>query len=112
LFRAFHLLLLLFYFGTSYTVSQERVRLLVSEVQHSTSRSTGAQVDSGCQHWSSSLPNFQRTKPSMICWTHCTPDQVLWLPPAISKERFVSHAFLIVSKVGTPIVPSRAPPAT
>jgi hypothetical protein len=67
MYHTLQLLFILFYFGSSYAVTQERVRLIVSEVQHSRSHSGRTHFDAGCKQLNNGFPNFQRAKPKTIC---------------------------------------------
>ena len=64
--RLSYLLFLLFYFASSYAISQERTRLIVSELQHSASHADQPQFDNGCEQVRNSYPNYQRAKPKTI----------------------------------------------
>jgi hypothetical protein len=85
--RIFHLVFLVFYFASSCAISQERVRLIVSEIQHSAERSDDTQFDDGCKQLRNGFPNFQRAKPRTISilWIglHCFLDK-----PSVSDRSF------------------------
>jgi hypothetical protein len=65
--RVFYLFFIVFYFASSYAISQERVRLIVSEVQHSAQRTDQVQFDDGCKQLRNGFPNFRQAKPRTVC---------------------------------------------
>jgi hypothetical protein len=108
--RIFYLFFIVFYFASSYAISQERVRLIVSEVQHSSQRSDDMQFDDDCKQLPNGFPNFQRAKPKTISivWfgLDCFFDE-----PRVSDRSFDWHPTIFFKSLyrgGSILV--RAPP--
>jgi hypothetical protein len=53
---------LLFYVASSYAVGQERTRIIVRELEHSSSREDRADIDSGCERLVDSFPKYRQAK--------------------------------------------------
>jgi hypothetical protein len=107
--RLFLPLFLLFYIDCSYAISQERVRLLVSEVQHSASRSDGAWVDSGCQQLHDGFSNFRQAKPRAFCALAVGRDPTREFAPPFSRRPFFPQTISFKPSYRIETVPSRAP---
>jgi len=109
--RIFLLLFLLFYVASSYAISQERVRLIVSEIQHSSGHDDGSQVDAGCKKLRNGFPNYQRAKPKTICVLYVGQNLSLQLVRHVSDRSFHPHTLSFKSLDSSKSVLSRAPPS-
>jgi hypothetical protein len=109
--RLLQLLFLLLYVDASYAISQERVRHLVSELRHSTSRSEGMRVDSGCQQIHDDYPNFQRAKPKTFRAFGFVLNSSLQFAPTVSIRSFLPQTSSVNPSYHIESIPSRAPPA-
>jgi hypothetical protein len=65
--RLLLLLFLLFYVASSYAISQERVRLIAGEVQHSPAHQGEVQIEDDRQETPDDFPNYRQAKPKTIC---------------------------------------------
>ena len=109
--RIFYLLFLVFYVASSYAISQERVRLIVSELQHSASHADQLQLDNGCEQVRNGFPNFQRAKPKTISIL-CFGLEPLLQQPRVSEVSFHLHPTTSFKSLyrGESVL-SRAPPS-
>jgi hypothetical protein len=109
--RLLQLLFLFFYIDCSYAVSQERVRLIVSEVQHAAQRSDDMQFGDGCTRSHDGFPNFQRAKPRTFCALGLGRDPIGEIQSALSGRSFFPQIISFNSLYRTQKVPTRAPPS-
>ncbi len=107
--RTFHLLFLVFYVASSYAISQERIRLIVSELEHSSSHDVQTQVDTGCKQLRNGFPNYQRAKPKTICSLCFGENQPVCLSE-LSEPFFQRQTDPYVLHSDRESVLSRAPP--
>jgi hypothetical protein len=78
------LVFLVFYLASSYAVSQERVVLVVSELQHASSRSAGVQLASCQNQITKGFPAFGQAKPKAACDAYFGPSELI---------HFLAHQF-------------------
>jgi hypothetical protein len=106
------LLFLVFYFASSYAISQERIRLIVSEVQHSTSLGGQMQVDDGSNQLPDAFPNYRQAKPKTTCVLDFGLTPQPDLPPRVSERSFDIHSTTSFASLyrGENVL-SRAPPS-
>jgi hypothetical protein len=102
---------LVFYIASSYAVSQERVHLIVTEMQHSTSRDGDVQFDDGCKQLRNGYPNFQRAKPKSLPILCFGNDPVLHQPAASNRDFHVHPTPSLESLYRGQRILSRAPPS-
>jgi hypothetical protein len=107
---AFQLVFVIFYSASSYAIAQERVRVIVDELQHSVARSDGLQFDDGCNQLRNGFPNFRQAKPQASCILYfgLTQNFELWLVEAEREFHTRSHPLKSLDTIER--ILSRAPP--
>jgi hypothetical protein len=109
--RLAYLFFLFFYVACTYAISQERVRLIVTELHHSAAHANEQQLDTGCEQLRNGFPNFQRAKPKTISIL-CFGLEPLLHQPRTSERSFHFHSTTsFKSPYRRESVLSRAPPS-
>jgi hypothetical protein len=108
--RVLQFLFLVFYFASSYAISQERTALIVSELQHSSSRESATQLDAGCKQLHNSFPNFRQAKPKAGGDTSFAGAALVAFLPELCEQSFHLQIFPLKSRTTIERIPSRAPP--
>jgi hypothetical protein len=104
-------LFLVFYFASSYAISQEHVRLVVSELQDSASRNAEVQIDSCSNLIAYGFPAFRQAKPKTACDTYFGPRELIHFLPHQSEWTFHTCTSSLKSLASIERLLSRAPPA-
>jgi hypothetical protein len=101
---------LVFYLASSYAVSQERIALAVSELQHASSRNAGVQIGTCDNQNINSFPAYRQAKPKAACDAYFGPGELLHLLPHGSERSFRIQPSSLKSLSSFERVLSRAPP--
>jgi hypothetical protein len=104
-------LFLLFYVASSYAISQERVRLIVGDVQHSPTHLGELQIEEDHGQTQDNFPNYRQAKPKTICIAGVGPAPRLVFIPPVSDRSFNIHSGTSLKTLyrGESVL-SRAPP--
>jgi hypothetical protein len=106
----FQLAFLMFYSASSYAIGQERISLVVDEVQHSLARPDGLQFDSGCNQLRNGFPNFRQAKPETLCMLYFGVTQKFELWRVEAEREFHTQSHPLKSLDTIEIILTRAPP--
>src|SRR5687767_247648 len=110
--RIMPLLFLVFYFASTCAISQERVRLIVGEIQQSASGDAGVQLDDGRNQIRNGFPSFRQAKPKAASDVYFGPSESIHLLPHKSDGAFHTQASSLKSLHSIERLLSRAPPAS
>jgi hypothetical protein len=108
--RIAQFLFLLFYVASSYATNQERIRLIVSELYHSSSRDGQSQIDADWSRLDGSFPNYREAKPKAIGALKVVRDQNLDFLPQVSHRVFHIQGHSLKSLFSIECILDRAPP--
>jgi hypothetical protein len=109
--RIHYLLFLVFYFASSYAVSQERTRIVVGEVQYSKSASDEVQVQDGRSQVRDTFPNYKQARPRMVSAVDMDLASQRELKPGLSEASLAGFSKSLLQSLydGASFL-SRAPP--
>jgi hypothetical protein len=109
--RTHYLLFLAFYFASSYVVSQERTRIVVGEVQDSTSESDEVRIEGSRSPERDIFPNYKQARPRVISVVHVGVLPQGGVVPNLSEGSLLgSSNNEVQSRPDTESFLSRAPP--
>jgi hypothetical protein len=108
--RISQLLFLVFYVASSYAISQERVGLIVSELQRSSSKIDGTHLDAARGQSHDTFPTYRQAKPKAASDAYFGPMELVHLLPHQSERSFHAQTFPLKSLRGIELLLSRAPP--
>ena len=109
--RILRLLFLVFYVASSYAVSQERVGLIVSEVQRSSSREDGTQLDTDYSQPANAFPMYRQAKPKAGSDAYFGPVESVHFLAHESERSFHTQTSPLKSLRTIEQLLSRAPPS-
>lgn len=107
--QVLQLVFLLFYVASAYAITQERVSLIVQEIQHSTSRDEQQQFDDSCKQLRNGYPHYREAK-TVNTDKYVRPATVVHSAPAIRIRFFVPHITSFQIDVSLETSCPRAPP--
>jgi hypothetical protein len=109
--RTLYLSFIVFYVASSYAVSQERVRLIVEFVQHTTSHDNHVQIEADGNQVRDGFPNYRQAKPKTVCVLDFgLVPQLRCLPPPSDGFMYVDPTVRLQLRTLSGSVLSRAPP--
>ena len=103
-------LFIAYYVASSYAVSQERIRFLVSELHHSACREGQPQIDTPCDHLDGGLPNYRHAKPRACAAVAIAQNQPVFSLTRTSERVVQIQTCSLKSLCVTESILSRAPP--
>ena len=109
--RISQLLFLVFYVASSYAISQERVSQVVSDLQRSSSREDGAELDTDHNPSVHGFPIYRQAKPKAGCDAYFGPVESVHLLPHESDRSFHAQTSSLKSLRSIERLLSRAPPS-
>jgi hypothetical protein len=110
--RLFLSLFLFFYVASSYAISQERVRLIVGEVQHSPTHRGEVQIEDDWRDTQDHFPNYRQAKPKTVCIVAVGPaPRIVIIPPDTDGSLNIHSVSSLKTLYRDESVLSRAPPA-
>ena len=109
--RILQLLFLVFYVASSYAVSQERVRQVVSELQRSSSTEDGTLLDTGHNQSVNAFPIYRQAKPKAGCDAYFGPVESVHFLPHEAERSFHAQTASLKPLRSIELLLSRAPPS-